>query len=54
MRKRVITAAVGVVGLVVIAILVLAPNGLVAIRGGAVKRAWRRLRPQPVTEGAKP
>src|SRR6185503_4901669 len=37
----------------VIAILVLAPNGLVAIRGGAVKRAWRRIRPQPVAEGAK-
>jgi len=37
----------------VIAILVLAPNGLVAVRGGVVKRAWRRLRPQPVAEGAK-
>ena len=38
----------------VIAILVLAPNGLVAIRGGAFKRAWRRFRPEPVAEGAKP
>jgi branched-chain amino acid transport system permease protein len=38
----------------VIAILVLAPNGLVAVRGGVFKRAWRRLRPAPVAEGAKP
>ena len=38
----------------VIAILVLAPNGLVAIRGGAVKRAWRRFRPEPVAEGQSP
>jgi branched-chain amino acid transport system permease protein len=38
----------------VIAILVLAPNGLVAVRGGVIVRAWRRLRPQPVVEGAKP
>jgi branched-chain amino acid transport system permease protein len=37
----------------VIAILVLAPNGLVAVRGGVFVRAWRRLRPQPLAEGAK-
>jgi branched-chain amino acid transport system permease protein len=38
----------------VIAILVLAPNGLVAIRGGVLRRAWRRLRPSPLAEGARP
>jgi hypothetical protein len=38
---------------VVIAILVLIPNGLVSIRGDAVKRLWRRVRrsPEPA-EGA--
>jgi branched-chain amino acid transport system permease protein len=38
----------------VIAILVLAPKGLVAVRGGVFVRAWRRLRHQPVVAGAKP
>jgi branched-chain amino acid transport system permease protein len=37
----------------VIAILVLAPKGLVAVRGGVFVRAWRRLRHQPVVAGAK-
>ena len=39
--------------LVVIAILVLIPNGLVSIRGGAVSRLWRRVRRAPApAEGA--
>ena len=39
--------------LVVIAILVLIPNGLVSIRGDAVKRLWRRVRRSPApAEGA--
>jgi hypothetical protein len=39
--------------LVVIAILVLIPNGLVSIRGGAVRRLWRRVRRSPApAEGA--
>jgi branched-chain amino acid transport system permease protein len=38
----------------VIAILVLAPNGLIAIRGGAARQLWRRLRPEPVAEAARP
>lgn len=39
---------------VVIAILVLAPKGLIAVRGGVFVRAWRRLRPQPLTAEVQP
>jgi branched-chain amino acid transport system permease protein len=41
--------------LVVIAILVLRPGGLVTLRFGVVVRAWKRLRsPQAAAEGARP
>jgi branched-chain amino acid transport system permease protein len=41
--------------LVVIAILVLRPGGLVTLRFGVLVRAWRRLRSaQPAAEGARP
>jgi branched-chain amino acid transport system permease protein len=36
----------------VIAILVFAPNGLISVRGHTIRRAWRRWRGEPATEGA--
>jgi branched-chain amino acid transport system permease protein len=38
--------------LAVIAILVFLPEGLIKVRGSALARLWRRLRPKPAAEGA--